>query len=280
VERFTLDGMPYYYDPSSEKLSWDKPRDVNAKDAGDGEWFWIPDEESGFLPAKHLGGDDYQTKQGQRKQVKGKATSFKKPLKYSHLSRLEQDLVLLDALDDGMILYNLKERFLKNEIYSNIGTILVSINPFQRLPLYTPEMIDKYKNKGTRQLPPHPFETADSAFKNIMQSQENQSVLVSGESGAGKTEATKQVLSFLADVAGSSNSSMAGSGSSIEDKILSSNPILEAFGNAKTLRNDNSSRFGRYTEVILDKGLRISGAKIQNYLLEKSRVAHQHSGSP
>jgi myosin heavy subunit len=267
--------MPYYYNESTEKLSWDKPRDMNDDgDTGDGQWFWIPDEEDGFLPAKHLGGDDFETKKGQRKQVKGKATKLIVPLKYSALSRLEQDLVLLDNLDDGMILYDLKERFLKNEIYSNIGTILVSVNPFQRLPLYTPEMIDRYKNKGTRQLPPHPFETADCAFKNIVQTQEDQSVLVSGESGAGKTEATKQVLSFLADVAGSSNSS----GSSIEDKILSSNPILEAFGNAKTLRNDNSSRFGRFTEVILDKGLRISGAKIQNYLLEKSRVASQPPG--
>lgn len=183
---------------------------------------------------------------------------------------LHNDLVLLEDLCEGMVLHNLRERYLKDQIYCGVGSILIAINPFKRLPLYTPDIIEKYNKRGNKVLAPHPFDIADQAYKTLLEVEKNQSILVSGESGAGKTETTKQCLMFLAEVAGSN--------ANIEQRVLSVNPILEAFGNAKTLRNDNSSRFGRFSEIILDGNKRIAGAQIQSYLLEKSRVGYQQNG--
>jgi len=178
--------------------------------------------------------------------------------------------ILLTLRVPPQVLHNLKERYLKDQIYCGVGAILIAINPFKRLPLYTPDIIEKYNKRGNKMLPPHPFDIADKAYKTLLEVETNQSILVSGESGAGKTETTKQCLMFLADVAGSK--------ANIEQRVLSVNPILEAFGNAKTLRNDNSSRFGRFSEIILDNEKRIAGAQIQSYLLEKSRVGYQQNG--
>ena len=189
----------------------------------------------------------------------------------SSLLHLEEDLVLVDNMNEGLIIHNLRERFKQDKIYTNIGTILVSVNPFKRLPLYTPSVMETYyRSGGNKRLPPHIFGIADSAYKAMYYGNEDQSILISGESGAGKTEATKQCLAFFAEIAGSE--------SNVEQKIIQANPILEAFGNAKTVRNNNSSRFGKYMEIHFDaKGI-IIGARTENYLLEKSRVVHQAEG--
>ena len=176
----------------------------------------------------------------------------------------------MDEISEPMIQNNLRLRFQKHQIYTNIGTILISVNPFKRLPLYTPSVIDDYIHKGKRDMPPHVFNIAEAAFRHLMDDKSDQSILISGESGAGKTEATKQCLMFFAECAGSVTG--------VEQNILLSNPILEAFGNAKTLRNNNSSRFGKLISVLFDGRAKITGAGIINYLLEKSRVVYQLEG--
>ena len=176
----------------------------------------------------------------------------------------------MDEISEPMIQNNLRLRFHNNQIYTNIGTILISVNPFKRLPLYTPSVIDDYIHKGKRDMPPHVFNIAEAAFRHLMDDKMDQSILISGESGAGKTEATKQCLMFFAECAGSVTG--------VEQNILLSNPILEAFGNAKTLRNNNSSRFGKLISVLFDGRAKITGAGIINYLLEKSRVVYQLEG--
>uniref|UniRef100_A0A7S4DMC0 Myosin motor domain-containing protein n=1 Tax=Lotharella globosa TaxID=91324 RepID=A0A7S4DMC0_9EUKA len=170
-----------------------------------------------------------------------------------------------------LILHCLRKRFERNEIYTNVGTILISVNPYQRLPLYTDQVLKKYINRGLGvvDMPPHIFNIAHDAFYGVTSFGQNQSIIISGESGAGKTEATKQCLQYLARIAGSLND--------VEKKVLQANPILEAFGNAKTLRNDNSSRFGKYLEIFFDSKGRIAGSSTESYLLEKIRVVSQAS---
>ncbi len=164
----------------------------------------------------------------------------------------------------------MRERFKKKQIYTNVGTIIISINPYCNLGLYTPEVIHDYQYRGVKEMPPHVFNTAHDSYKGITDFGTPQSIIISGESGAGKTEATKQCLTYLAAIAGSVDN--------VETKILQANPILEAFGNAKTVRNDNSSRFGKYMEVYFDSNQKICGATTTNYLLEKIRVVATNQG--
>ena len=171
------------------------------------------------------------------------------------------------------ILHNLRIRYKEDLIYTNISSILISVNPFKLLPLYTPAMLDFYR-EGTRGKPPHVFAVAHTAYTNMLSDAVDQSVVISGESGAGKSEATKLILQFLTDLSGRANSNSATS-ANLEQQILAANPILEAFGNAKTLRNNNSSRFGKLITVNFDSNGAIIGGGIINYLLEKSRVVQQ-----
>ncbi|MBA0683586.1 hypothetical protein Goari_025231 [Gossypium aridum] len=150
------------------------------------------------------------------------------------------------------------------------GGILIAINPFQRLPhLYENRVMEKYKGASVGELSPHPFAIADSAYRQMIKEQISQAILVSGESGAGKTESTKMLMQYLAFMGGRNNNT---GERSVEQKVLESNPVLEAFGNAKTVRNNNSSRFGKFVEIQFDGRGRISGAAIRTYLLERSRV--------
>ncbi|KAG2240120.1 hypothetical protein Bca52824_091122 [Brassica carinata] len=179
------------------------------------------------------------------------------------------DMTRLAYLHEPGVLENMKSRFDINEIYTYTGNILIAVNPFRRLPhLYTSHMMQQYKGAALGELSPHPFAVADAAYRQMINQGISQSILVSGESGAGKTETTKLLMQYLADMGGRAVSE----GRSVEKKVLESNPVLEAFGNAKTVRNNNSSRFGKFVEIQFDERGRISGAAIRTYLLERSRV--------
>ncbi|CAN0888253.1 VIII-1 [Linum grandiflorum] len=171
------------------------------------------------------------------------------------------DLMQLSYLSEPSVLYNLQYRYNQDMIYTKAGPVLVAINPFKKVPLYGNDSIDAYRNKSADN--PHVYAITDTAIREMIRDEVNQSIIISGESGAGKTETAKIAMQYLAALGG---------GSGIEDEILKTNPILEAFGNAKTLRNDNSSRFGKLIEIDFSETGQISGARIQTFLLEKSRV--------
>ncbi|WCJ43843.1 Myosin-11 [Euphorbia peplus] len=179
------------------------------------------------------------------------------------------DMTKLSYLHEPGVLENLKTRYELNEIYTYTGNILIAINPFQRLPhIYDSHMMQQYKGAPFGELSPHVFAVADVAYRAMVNEGKSNSILVSGESGAGKTETTKMLMRYLAFLGGRA----ATEGRTVEQQVLESNPVLEAFGNAKTVRNNNSSRFGKFVEIQFDKQGRISGAAIRTYLLERSRV--------
>ncbi len=181
-------------------------------------------------------------------------------------------------MNEPIILHNLRQRFIKDNIYTYVSSILVALNPFRMLPIYLPEVLDKYKDRGSRNQPPHIYAIADNAYANLMADFRDQAVVISGESGAGKTETMKLVLQFLAEASGRAAIAGAKDGEkteSLEQQVLKSNPLMEAFGNAKTTRNNNSSRFGKWTEIKFNRTGAIVGGSIINYLLEKSRICYQ-----
>ncbi|XP_051990099.1 unconventional myosin-VIIa-like [Xyrauchen texanus] len=177
------------------------------------------------------------------------------------------NMIRLGDLSEAGLLRNLLLRHRQGIIYTYIGSVLVAVNPYQMLPIYTAEQVQLYHGRKLGELPPHIFAIANSCYFNMRRDQRNQCCIISGESGAGKTESTKLILQFLAAVSGQH--------SWIEQQIIQADPVLEAFGNAKTIRNDNSSRFGKYVEMFFNKEGVIEGAHMEQYLLEKSRVCHQ-----
>eukprot|EP01097_Dermamoeba_algensis_P007376 TRINITY_DN4649_c0_g2_i1.p1 TRINITY_DN4649_c0_g2~~TRINITY_DN4649_c0_g2_i1.p1 ORF type:complete len:289 (+),score=47.26 TRINITY_DN4649_c0_g2_i1:269-1135(+) len=184
---------------------------------------------------------------------------------------LVDDNITLE-LSEASLLHNCRQRYKKDIVYTWTGSILISINPYKQLPIYTHETMEKYMRLPWQSLPPHVFATSQKAFSSMKNEFKNQSIVCSGESGAGKTEATKMILIYLTALSGQSGQSKV---SEVEKQLLEANPILEAFGNAKTVRNNNSSRFGKFIQVFFDSHGRIQGASIQNYLLEKARVVYQ-----
>eukprot|EP00268_Persea_americana_P033900 TRINITY_DN33547_c0_g1_i3.p1 TRINITY_DN33547_c0_g1~~TRINITY_DN33547_c0_g1_i3.p1 ORF type:complete len:1225 (-),score=304.05 TRINITY_DN33547_c0_g1_i3:415-4089(-) len=177
------------------------------------------------------------------------------------------DLLQLSYLNEPSVLHNIRQRYACDKIYTKAGPILVAINPFKAVFLYGNDFVSAYRQKLKDN--PHVYAIADTAFNEMMRDEVNQSIIISGESGAGKTETAKIAMQYLAALGG---------GSGIENEVLQTNPILEAFGNAKTLRNDNSSRFGKLTEIYFGTTGKICGAKIQTFLLEKSRVVQRAKG--
>ncbi|XP_034091429.1 unconventional myosin-Va isoform X5 [Gymnodraco acuticeps] len=182
----------------------------------------------------------------------------------------ENDLTALSYLHEPAVLHNLKVRFMDSKlIYTYCGIILVAINPYEPLQIYGSDIINAYSGQNTGDMDPHIFAVAEEAYKQMARDERNQSIIVSGESGAGKTVSAKYAMRYFATVSGTTSEA------NVEQKVLASNPIMEAIGNAKTTRNDNSSRFGKYIEIGFDTRFRIIGANMRTYLLEKSRVVFQ-----
>uniref|UniRef100_A0A670YJ98 Myosin IB n=1 Tax=Pseudonaja textilis TaxID=8673 RepID=A0A670YJ98_PSETE len=183
------------------------------------------------------------------------------------------DMVLLEPLTEETFISNLKQRFDHSEIYTYIGSVVISINPYRSLPIYSADKVEEYRNRNFYELRPHIFALSDEAYRSLRDQDKDQCILITGESGAGKTEASKLVMSYVAAVCGKGTEV-----NQVKEQLLQSNPVLEAFGNAKTVRNDNSSRFGKYMDIEFDfKGDPLGGV-ISNYLLEKSRVVKQPRG--
>ncbi|XP_077411933.1 myosin-9-like isoform X1 [Vanacampus margaritifer] len=242
---------------------------------------WVPSERLGFEAGslKEERGDECIIELADSgKKIKVNKDDIQKmnPPKFSKV----EDMAELTCLNEASVLHNLKERYYSGLIYTYSGLFCVVINPYKNLPIYSDEIVDMYKGKKKHEMPPHIYAITDISYRSMMQDREDQSILCTGESGAGKTENTKKVIQYLAHVASShktkkDQSSSVLSHGELEKQLLQANPILEAFGNAKTVKNDNSSRFGKFIRINFDVNGYIVGANIETYLLEKSRAIRQ-----
>merc|ERR1719322_1674660 len=185
-----------------------------------------------------------------------------------------EDMANLTFLNDASVFHNLEVRFKAKLIYTYSGLFCIVVNPYKRYPIYTGTVVKMYLGKRRNEVPPHLWAITETAYRNMLQNAKNQSMLITGESGAGKTENTKKVISYLAMVATSGKKS-ATKKVSLEDQIVATNPILESYGNAKTPRNDNSSRFGKFIRIHFNAAGKLAGCDIESYLLEKSRITEQ-----
>uniref|UniRef100_A0A674KGB2 Myosin IE n=1 Tax=Terrapene triunguis TaxID=2587831 RepID=A0A674KGB2_9SAUR len=183
------------------------------------------------------------------------------------------DMVLLSKITEDSIVENLKKRYMDDYIFTYIGSVLISVNPFKQMPYFGEKEIEMYQGAAQYENPPHIYALADNMYRNMIIDRENQCVIISGESGAGKTVAAKYIMSYISKISGGGPKVQ-----HVKDIILQSNPLLEAFGNAKTVRNNNSSRFGKYFEIQFSPGGEPDGGKISNFLLEKSRVVMRNPG--
>ncbi|NXN56830.1 MYH1B protein, partial [Rynchops niger] len=229
----------------------------------------IQSKESGKVTVKTEGGETLTVKDDQIFSMN--------PPKYDKI----EDMAMMTHLHEPAVLYNLKERYAAWMIYTYSGLFCVTVNPYKWLPVYNPEVVLAYRGKKRQEAPPHIFSISDNAYQFMLTDRENQSVLITGESGAGKTVNTKRVIQYFATIAASGDKKkeeqqptgkMQGT---LEDQIISANPLLEAFGNAKTVRNDNSSRFGKFIRIHFGATGKLASADIETYLLEKSRVTFQ-----
>ncbi|XP_074081220.1 myosin-3-like isoform X2 [Macrotis lagotis] len=189
-----------------------------------------------------------------------------------------EDMAMLTHLNEPAVLYNLKDRYTSWMIYTYSGLFCVTVNPYKWLPVYNPEVVNAYRGKKRQEAPPHIFSISDNAYQFMLTDRENQSILITGESGAGKTVNTKRVIQYFATIAATGDLAKKKEGKmkgTLEDQIISANPLLEAFGNAKTVRNDNSSRFGKFIRIHFGTTGKLASADIETYLLEKSRVTFQ-----
>ncbi|XP_068105922.1 myosin-1B-like [Hyperolius riggenbachi] len=219
-----------------------------------------------------------KTDDGREVTVKDSQVYPQNPPKYDKI----EDMAMMTHLNEASVLYNLKERYAAWMIYTYSGLFCVTVNPYKWLPVYNPEVVAGYRGKKRMEAPPHIFSISDNAYQFMLTDRENQSVLITGESGAGKTVNTKRVIQYFATIAaiGDSGKKKEPSNSlkgTLEDQIIQANPLLEAFGNAKTVRNDNSSRFGKFIRIHFGTTGKLSSADIETYLLEKSRVTFQLS---
>nr|CAA30855.1 myosin heavy chain 2 [Caenorhabditis elegans] len=283
--------MDYENDPgwkylrrSREEMLQDQSRAYDSK-----KNVWIPDSEDGYIEGviTKTAGDNVTVSigQGAEKTVKKDVVQEMNPPKFEKT----EDMSNLTFLNDASVLYNLKARYAAMLIYTYSGLFCVVINPYKRLPIYTESVARMFMGKRRTEMPPHLFAVSDEAYRNMLQNHENQSMLITGESGAGKTENTKKVISYFAAVGAAQQETFGAKKAAteedknkkkvtLEDQIVQTNPVLEAFGNAKTVRNNNSSRFGKFIRIHFSKQGRVASCDIEHYLLEKSRVIRQAPG--
>eukprot|EP00731_Ephydatia_muelleri_P007152 Em0003g1400a len=192
------------------------------------------------------------------------------PEEFGHI-----DFILLDEINEKAFMANLKRRFEKGKIYTYIGEVLVSVNPYKLSDIYNDEYVEEYRGRELQERPPHIFALADAAYRDMKRLTADSCIVITGESGAGKTEASKIIMRYLANI-----TKQVQVVEKIKNLLIMSNPILESFGNAKTLRNDNSSRFGKYMDIRFqaDISSKPLGGHIKTYLLEKARVVFQQQG--
>ncbi|XP_065090260.1 myosin heavy chain, muscle isoform X21 [Ochlerotatus camptorhynchus] len=258
---------------SLEQKRIDQSKPYDAKKA-----CWVPDEKEGYV----LG--EIKATKGELVTVGlpgGESKDFKKdlvaqvnPPKYEKC----EDMSNLTYLNDASVLHDLRERYRAKLIYTYSGLFCVVINPYKRWPLYTLRVAKMYRGKRRNEVPPHLFAVSDGAYVNMLTNHENQSMLITGESGAGKTENTKKVIAYFATIGASSKKEESTEKkASLEDQVVQTNPVLEAYGNAKTVRNDNSSRFGKFIRIHFTGSGKLAGADIETYLLEKARVISQQT---
>eukprot|EP00516_Mucochytrium_quahogii_P004452 CAMPEP_0203755414 /NCGR_PEP_ID=MMETSP0098-20131031/8869_1 /ASSEMBLY_ACC=CAM_ASM_000208 /TAXON_ID=96639 /ORGANISM=" , Strain NY0313808BC1" /LENGTH=1902 /DNA_ID=CAMNT_0050646867 /DNA_START=366 /DNA_END=6074 /DNA_ORIENTATION=- len=289
-DTYYADGEPYYVNRKTGETTWDKPTALQSaaeNEALSGEFVWVKHEDLAWVPAKVLERTDRGLVVAERPQAVDHAKTIIEERRHvkqadvgpeiistQTLTSLTSDLVQLDQVHEPGIIDLLRRRYAVDKIYTNVGDILIAINPFKATSLFSPSVMHEYAETGreSMELPPHPYAVINGAYRTMIDELTDQSLLISGESGAGKTVTVKVCLEFLSEIAGSDNN--------IEQKILASNPILESFGNAKTVRNDNSSRFGKFMEIHFDTSgsRKIMGCHTLNYLLEKSRVVDQAPG--
>nr|XP_020742587.1 myosin-14 [Odocoileus virginianus texanus] len=246
---------------------------------------WVPSELHGFEAAalRHEGDEEAEVElaeSGRRLRLPRDQIQRMNPPKFSKA----EDMAELTCLNEASVLHNLRERYYSGLIYTYSGLFCVVINPYKQLPIYTEAIVEMYRGKKRHEVPPHVYAVTEGAYRSMLQDREDQSILCTGESGAGKTENTKKVIQYLAHVASSPKgrkepgvpaSASAVSYGELERQLLQANPVLEAFGNAKTVKNDNSSRFGKFIRINFDVAGYIVGANIETYLLEKSRAIRQ-----
>ncbi|KTG31932.1 hypothetical protein cypCar_00021124 [Cyprinus carpio] len=214
-----------------------------------------------------------ETQGGKTVTVKDSEILQQNPPKFDKI----EDMAMLTFLHEPAVLYNLKERYAAWMIYTYSGLFCVTVNPYKWLPVYNQEVVIAYRGKKRGEAPPHIYSISDNAYQYMLADRENQSILITGESGAGKTVNTKRVIQYFASIAasGGKKDPSAQNKGTLEDQIIQANPALEAFGNAKTIRNDNSSRFGKFIRIHFDTRGKLASADIETYLLEKSRVTFQ-----
>ncbi|XP_029379947.1 unconventional myosin-X [Echeneis naucrates] len=250
----------------------------------EGDRVWLREDEQ-FLPStvsSCAGGVVvFATDYGQVYTYKQNALTRQKVQPMHHSSaRGVEDMATLEDLHDGAIMHNLFLRYRQKHIYTYIGSILAAVNPYQPLPgLYERPAVELYSRRHLGEISPHIFAIANECYRSLWKRLQNQCVLISGESGAGKTESTKLILKFLSAMSQHSLEASSRDGTShVEEALLESSPIMEAFGNAKTVYNNNSSRFGKFVQLHFSQKGNIQGGRIVDYLLEKNRVVRQNPG--
>ncbi|KFH65798.1 hypothetical protein MVEG_07901 [Podila verticillata NRRL 6337] len=235
-------------------------------------WVWVEDKDEGYIAAwigKEEGENvEVHLNNGLVKTVHINQTDKMNPPKFDKV----EDMADLTYLNEASVIHNLRLRYHSNLIYTYSGLFLVAVNPYRKLAIYTDEVILAYRHKKRHEMSPHIYAVSDAAYHDMLQDRDNQSILITGESGAGKTENTKKVIQYLASIASGDKANKIGK---LEQQILQANPILEAFGNAQTIRNNNSSRFGKFIRIEFTSGGQIAGGNIERYLFEKSRVTFQ-----
>ncbi|KAG9349801.1 hypothetical protein JZ751_026154 [Albula glossodonta] len=247
-----VDPMPFLAPTEKEKLeAMAKPYDIKRS-------CWVKDEKEAFIAG------EIQSEEGDKVTIKT-------------VKNTANDMANLTFLNEASVMENLRSRYVNMRIYTYSGLFCVTINPYKWLPIYGGKVAQMFKGKKRSEVPPHLFSISDNAYHDMLMEHENQSMLITGESGAGKTENTKKVIQYFANVGATGGKQSPDSKGSLEDQIIQANPVLEAFGNAKTTRNNNSSRFGKFIRIHFGPTAKLAGADIESYLLEKSRVISQQA---